>query len=121
MRRSPRSKRSRPRTSPGSPATSSATTACASPPSPRPATCAGSSGTCGCPPEMSAVDADGIATRHPDLVLARLHLRLGSLALARAELETLAGQDALDEDGLVDLAEARWRTGDIAGAGEAAV
>ena len=70
---------------------------------------------------MSAVDADGIATRHPDLVLARLHLRLGSLALARAELETLAGQDALDEDGLVDLAEARWRTGDIAGAGEAAV
>jgi tetratricopeptide (TPR) repeat protein len=70
---------------------------------------------------MSAVDADGIATRHPDLVLARLHLRLGSLALARAELETLAGQDALDEDGLVDLAEARWRTGDIAGAGEAAI
>jgi tetratricopeptide (TPR) repeat protein len=70
---------------------------------------------------VSAVDADGIATRHPDLVLARLHLRLGSLALARAELETLAGQDALDEDGLVDLAEARWRTGDIAGAGEAAV
>ncbi len=69
---------------------------------------------------MSAVDADGIATRHPDLVLARLHLRLGSLALARAELETLAGQDALDEHGLVDLAEARWRTGDIAGAGEAA-
>ena len=58
---------------------------------------------------MSAVDADGIATRHPDLVLARLHLRLGSLALARAELETLAGQDALDGEGLVDLAEARWR------------
>lgn len=69
---------------------------------------------------MSAVEADGVATRDPDLVLARLHLRLGSLALARAELETLAGRDALDEEGLVDLAEARWRTGDITGAGEAA-
>lgn len=58
--------------------------------------------------------------RSTDLQLARLHLRLGSLALARAELETLAGRDALDDSGLVDLAEARWRTGDVAGAGEAA-
>jgi hypothetical protein len=70
---------------------------------------------------MSAVAANGVTTRDPDLVLARLHLRLGSLALARAELETLAGRDALDEAGLLDLAEARWRTGDITGAGEAAV
>jgi hypothetical protein len=70
---------------------------------------------------MNALDAAGVTARDPDLVLARLHLRLGSLALARAELETLAGRDALDADGLVDLAEARWRTGDIAGAGEAAV
>ena len=69
---------------------------------------------------MGTVEPGLPATRDPDLVLARLHLRLGSLALARAELETLAGRDALDEDGLVDLAEARWRTGDIAGAGEAA-
>lgn len=61
-----------------------------------------------------------LAARATDLVIARLHLRMGSLALARAELETLAGRDGLDEDGLVDLAEARWRTGDIAGAGEAA-
>ena len=67
------------------------------------------------------MDAPAPAPRLPDLVLARLHLRLGSLALARAELETLAGRDSLDADGLVDLAEARWRTGDIAGAGEAAV
>jgi hypothetical protein len=67
------------------------------------------------------MDAPASIPRPPDLVLARLHLRLGSLALARAELETLAGRDALDEGGLVDLAEARWRTGDIAGAGEAAV
>ena len=70
---------------------------------------------------MSVAEDGGVATRGPDLALARLHLRLGSLALARAELETLAGRDALDQDGLVDLAEARWRTGDIAGAGEAAV
>jgi tetratricopeptide (TPR) repeat protein len=52
--------------------------------------------------------------------LARLHLRMGSLALARAELESLAGRGALDELALLDLAEARWRTGDTAGAGEAA-
>ena len=70
---------------------------------------------------MSAVEASGVTTRDPDLILARMHLRLGSLALARAELETLAGRDALDEAGLLDLAEARWRTGDITGAGEAAV
>ncbi len=70
---------------------------------------------------MSVAEDGGVATRGSDLALARLHLRLGSLALARAELETLAGRDALDQDGLVDLAEARWRTGDIAGAGEAAV
>jgi hypothetical protein len=67
------------------------------------------------------MDAPARVPRLPDLVLARVHLRLGSLALARAELETLAGRDALDEEGLVDLAEARWRTGDIAGAGEAAL
>lgn len=59
-------------------------------------------------------------TRAPDLVLARMHLRLGSLQLARAELETLASRDQLDHDGVVDLAEVRWRTGDITGAGEAA-
>jgi hypothetical protein len=49
-----------------------------------------------------------------------MHLRLGSLQLARAELETLASRDQLDHDGVVDLAEVRWRTGDITGAGEAA-
>ncbi|MCJ7711390.1 MAG: hypothetical protein MUQ32_11255, partial [Chloroflexi bacterium] len=52
--------------------------------------------------------------------IARLHLRMGQLQLARAELEALAGRDALDEAALVDLAEARWRTGDLAGANEAA-
>jgi len=58
--------------------------------------------------------------RDLDLVLARLHLRTGSLGLARAELEALAGTGALDFEGLADLAEARWRTGDLAGAGDAA-
>ena len=58
--------------------------------------------------------------RDLDLVLARLHLRTGSLGLARAELEALAGAGALDFEGLADLAEARGRTGDLAGAGDAA-
>jgi hypothetical protein len=63
---------------------------------------------------------DPPSDRTPDLSLARMHLRLGSLQLARAELETLASRDQLDHDGVVDLAEVRWRTGDITGAGEAA-
>ncbi|HEY5433707.1 MAG TPA: hypothetical protein VIK13_00615 [Candidatus Limnocylindrales bacterium] len=54
------------------------------------------------------------------LRLARLHLRMGQLLLARAQLEALAGRGDLDEAALLDLAEARWRTGDLAGAGEAA-
>ncbi len=58
--------------------------------------------------------------RSVELVLAHAHLRLGSLALARTELETLAGVGKLDTIGLIDLAEVRWRTGDLAGAGEAA-
>lgn len=63
---------------------------------------------------------DASTDRSTDLRLARLHLRIGALALARAELETLAGRDALDDDGLADLAEVRWRTGDLAGGAEAA-
>ena len=60
------------------------------------------------------------AVRDPDLVLAHVHLVLGSLGLARAELETMAGQGTLDDEAIRDLAEARWRTGDLAGAGDAA-
>ncbi len=61
------------------------------------------------------------ADRRPTgLRMARVHLRMGSLTLARAELESFAGRDAIDDDALLDLAEARWRTGDLAGAGEAA-
>src|SRR4051812_28876691 len=58
--------------------------------------------------------------RLPGLRLATLHLRMGMLPLARAELEAAAGRGKLDEPALLDLAEARWRTGDLAGAGEAA-
>lgn len=52
--------------------------------------------------------------------LARLHLRTGLLRLARVELEERAGEGGLDPDGVMDLAEARWRTGDLRGAAEAA-
>jgi hypothetical protein len=75
------------------------------------------------PPSLdaSAAEATSSVVRDADLVIARLHLRLGSLTLARAELEAMAGKDGLDDEGIVDLAEVRWRTGDLAGAGEAAV
>lgn len=68
-------------------------------------------------PTRAAAPPEGRTTR---LRMAGIHLRMGSLLLARAELEALAGRGALDEPALVDLAEARWRTGDLAGAGEAA-
>lgn len=64
--------------------------------------------------------ADASAARTMPEVLAHAHLRLGLLALARTELETLAEMGKLDPAGLVDLAEVRWRTGDLGGAGEAA-
>ena len=54
------------------------------------------------------------------LRMAGLHLRMGQHPLARAELEACAGRGTLDEPALLDLAEVRWRTGDLAGAGEAA-
>jgi hypothetical protein len=58
--------------------------------------------------------------RSVDARLARLHLRGGLLALARAELEQMAGAAMLDREALADLAEARWRSGDLEGAAEAA-
>jgi hypothetical protein len=61
------------------------------------------------------------ASRSADLRLARLHLRVGAVALARAELEAAAADAALPPDSLLALAEARWRSDDLAGAGEAAV
>jgi len=61
-----------------------------------------------------------VTQRSGDLRLAHLHLRGGAYALARVELETLAGADRLDRAGILDLAEVRWRTGDLAGADAAA-
>ena len=52
--------------------------------------------------------------------LARVHLRVGSLLLARAELEALAAAGSIGPAGLVDLAEARWRCGNLEDAGAAA-
>jgi len=52
--------------------------------------------------------------------MAHLHLRTGLPALARVELETLAGRGELEGPAWADLAEARWRGGDLSGAAEAA-
>lgn len=72
-------------------------------------------------PATDPTAADPGPTERPTaLRLARLHLRTGSLALARVELETLAGDGTLDDLALLDLAEVRWRTDDLTGAGEAA-
>jgi hypothetical protein len=71
------------------------------------------------PPPDAAHSGGDAPSRAVDLRLASLHLRTGSYALARAELETMAGNGTLDDDGLLDLAEVRWRTGDLPGAGEA--
>ncbi|MEK6721545.1 MAG: hypothetical protein AABZ33_12900 [Chloroflexota bacterium] len=67
------------------------------------------------PPVDTVADA-----RRTDLRLARLHLRMRLLPLARAEFETLAATGPLDPGALGDLAEVRWRSGDLAGAGDAA-
>lgn len=58
--------------------------------------------------------------RSVDARLARLHLRGGLVALARAELEQMAGAGTLDVSALADLAEVRWRNGDLMGAAQAA-
>jgi hypothetical protein len=55
-----------------------------------------------------------------DLRMARVHLRMGQLTLALAELEDLLGRDGLGTQGLAVLAEARWRMGDAPGAASAA-
>jgi hypothetical protein len=56
-----------------------------------------------------------------DIRMARVHLRLGQLTLARAELEDLLRREALDTNGLAALAEARWRTGEGDAAADAAI
>lgn len=69
---------------------------------------------------VAAPQGSGSTSRSTEARLARLHLRTGAFGLARAELETLAGSGELDTGALLDLAEIRWRTGDLPGAGTAA-
>lgn len=71
-------------------------------------------------PSLGPAASEHAARRDTDLQLARLHLRLGALTLARAELEAANGDLPLTGGSLLDLADARWRTGDLAGAGSAA-
>jgi hypothetical protein len=68
----------------------------------------------------AAGPASTVDQRQAWLRVARVHLRTGMLALARTELESAAGAGTLDLAGLLDLAEVRWRTGDLPGAGDAA-
>ena len=69
-------------------------------------------------------DSAAVAARQAEMIavelrLAHLHLRTGSYDLARIQLETLVGKGRLNEPGLVDLAESRWRLGDLTGAADA--
>jgi hypothetical protein len=65
--------------------------------------------------------AGRVGAGQPDPIrFARLHLRTGSLIRARSEYEALAAEGLLDLDGTLDLAEVRWRTADLVGAGLAA-
>jgi hypothetical protein len=66
--------------------------------------------------------ADAVTPRsaHDDVRLARMHLRLGMLSIARAELEDLERRAALGRRDQAVLAEARWRTGEAGGAVAAA-
>lgn len=65
-------------------------------------------------------DQASATDRPTDARLARLHLRGGLLPLARAALEQMAGAGTLDAAAMADLAEARWRSGDLEGAADAA-
>jgi hypothetical protein len=64
--------------------------------------------------------APAVADPATEIRFARLHLRTGSLHRARSEYESLAGNNLLDTPATLDLAEVRWRTGELAGAGSAA-
>ena len=52
---------------------------------------------------------------------ARVHLRLAQLTLDRAEREDVFREDVVDTTSIAGLAEARWRTGDMASATVAAL
>ena len=70
-------------------------------------------------PASIPVGVPTVPSRSPDARLARVHLRGGLLPLARAALEQMAGAGTLDREAFADLAEVRWRSGDLEGAAEA--
>jgi hypothetical protein len=72
------------------------------------------------PPPGPTDDQAALEARTADARLARVHLRGGLLALARATLEGMAGASRLDGEAMADLAEVRWRSGDLEGAADAA-
>jgi len=71
------------------------------------------------PPGPTA-DQSTLAARTADARLVRVHVRGGLLNLARTTLESMAGAGTLDRDAMADLAEVRWRSGDLEGAVDAA-
>ncbi len=72
------------------------------------------------PPPAPDDERSALSARSADGRLARVHLRGGLLTLARATLEGMAAAGTLDRDALADLAEVRWRSGDLEGAADAA-
>jgi hypothetical protein len=72
------------------------------------------------PPPPTAPPASAAPAGADDVRVARVHLRMGQLTLARAELEDLHRRELLDTTNLAALAEARWRTGDVGPAADAA-
>ena len=72
------------------------------------------------PPPEPGDDQATLVERSTEARLARVHLRGGLLTLARATLESMAGAGTLDRDAMADLAEVRWRSGDLEGAADAA-
>jgi hypothetical protein len=80
----------------------------------------------GAAPVLGAVPVAGAAPAvardsDEDERLARLHLGLGMMAMARAELEDLERRGDLDATGRASLAQARWRAGSLEDAGTMAV
>ena len=72
-------------------------------------------------PKLARSGGPAVVNHSEQIRFARLHLRTGSLLQARSEFEALAAYDLLDLQATLDLAEVRWRTGDLAGAGIAAL
>ena len=69
-------------------------------------------------PKSRAAAPSMLRHRPPPIFASRTSCFGWQRVSARVHLETLAGRRQLDLRGLLDLAESRWRTADLAGAGE---